>query len=244
MVVVILMISHTRKGAAELVGNVLMILIAVALISEAMLIGIPIFEKRTDQASISYLENVLSDMADAIEVTAINAGETSISLETKSRFTNPPVIKLEQDANGEYKIVIKGQSKAIHYASTGVPLNDFIGPYNTTGLSVQSGAVGKTTGTLGVNKAVVVTGSSNKVSGGIRLNMEVIPRPIKDPSSSTGKISRIVFEPLAGKSTSATLPTRVTIKQTGETTNLVNEGTADDPIMVSYRTITVGVGFE
>ena len=244
MVVVIPMISHTRRGAAELVGNVLMILIAVALIAEAMLIGIPIFEKRSDQASISYLEEALSSLADAIESVSINAGGTVYDLETKARFTNPPIIKLEQDTNGDYRIVLKGQSKAIHYAPTGVPLNDFIGPYNVTGLSIQSSAVEKATGTLGVNKGIVVTGSSNKVSGGIRLSMEVTPRPIKDPSSSTGKVTNIVFEPLSGKSTSSTLPTRIVIKQMGETTDLVNEGTADNPVMVSYRTLTIGVGFE
>ncbi|MBR9681318.1 MAG: hypothetical protein GOV00_00805 [Candidatus Altiarchaeota archaeon] len=238
------MTFRTRKGAAELVGNVLMILIGISLIAEAFLIFIPISQKKMDQASTSYLEETLSSLADAIEVTALNGGETMVNIETKSRFTNPPIMKLEQDSNGEYRLVLKGQSKAIHYAATGVPLNDFLGPYNITGLTIQSSAVAKATGTLGVNKGVVVTGSSNKVSGGIRLNMEVTPRPIKDPSSSTGKITKIVFVPIPGKSTSSTLPTRISIKQTGESSELVNEGTADNPLMVSYRTLTVGVGFE
>lgn len=243
MVVVIPMISHTRKGrkgAAELVGNVLMILIGVSLIAEAFLIFIPISQKKMDQASISYLENTLESLADAIEITALNGGDTIINIESKSKFTNPPIIKLEQDSNGEYRIVLKGQSKTVHYAATGVPLNDFLGPYNTTGLNVQSTAVSKATGTLGVNKGIVVTGSSNKVSGGIRLTMEVVPRPIKD----VGKITKVVFEPIPGKSTSSTLPTRIIIRMVGESAEIVNEGSLDNIVMVAYRTLTVGIGFE
>ena len=222
MEAVIPMISHTRKGASEIVGTMLIFMITTALITEALLIVFPMFEKRMDQASISYLEEALSGIASAIEKTALNGGETVIDLETKSRFSNPPVMKLEQDANGDYKVVLKGQSKAIHYASVGVPLNDFLGPYNTSGLSVQSSSVSKTTGTLGVNKGVVVTGSSNKISGGIRLTMEIVPRPIKDPSSSKGKVTEIVIEPLSGKRTSSNLPTSMVVRQTGETTRLVN----------------------
>ncbi|HDR53099.1 MAG TPA: hypothetical protein ENN60_00270 [archaeon] len=234
--------KHTRRGAAELVGSILMVLVIVALIAEAFLIGMPILNKRMDQASVSYIERALGELSDAIEITARQGGETQVNLETKSRFTSPPSIKLEQDAGGEYKIVLRGQSHALHYASVGIPLNDFIGPYNTTGLYVQSTSVEKVVGTLGVNKGVVVTASSTKISGGIRLIMEVVPRPIRDPSQNV--ITRIRFQPISGKSTSATLPTRIIVKAVGQTTDIVNEGTSSSPVMVTYRTITVGVGFE
>jgi|GEM_PF-6724377 len=99
------------KGVSELVGNVLMLLVVTGLISEAFLYGMPILRKRMDQATVSYIEKALDDLSDAIEATARNGGETSLRLESQSKFGTPPEIKITKDSLGYY-IELRGLRKS------------------------------------------------------------------------------------------------------------------------------------
>jgi hypothetical protein len=160
------------KGVSELVGNVLMLLVVTGLIAQAFLYGMPLLRKRMDQATVAYIEDALDDLSGAIEATAQSGGETKVYLESQSRFGTPPEIKITQDSNGYY-LELRGAAEVAHYAPFDVPLNDFIEP-------VKSGEL--ISGTLGVNKAVVLTGRSTKLAGGIRTVMTIRSRPIRDPA--------------------------------------------------------------
>ena len=216
------------KGVSELVGNVLMLLVVTGLIAEAFLYGMPILRKRMDQASVSYIESALSDVAKAIEATAQNGGESTVVLEAQSRFGNPPEIKVTQDSLGYY-IELRGQAQLSHYAPFDVPLNDFIEPVKENKLVA---------GTLGVNKGAVLTGRSLQLSGGVRNIMTIRTRPIKDPSRDV--LTLIELKPAKGKSAKTTLPTNVYIKRTGERL----ESQTEDNQTFTYNIITVSIGFE
>lgn len=220
--------SRTLRGVSELVGNVLMLLVVTGLIAEAFLYGMPILRKRMDQATVAYIEEALSDLAEAIEATAQSGGETSVYLESQSRFGTPPEIKITQDSNGYY-LELRGSAEVAHYAPFDVPLNDFIEP-------VKSGEL--VSGTLGVNKAVVLTGRSTKLSGGIRTVMIVRPRPIRDAAKDV--LTLIELTPARGKSTKTTMPTSVYVRRSGERL----ESTLEGGESVTYNIITVEVGFE
>ncbi len=233
MVMVTNMRSSTRsfsgmKGVSELVGNVLMLLVVTGLIAEAFLYGMPVLRKRMDQASVSYLEDALSNVATAIEATAQNGGETSVRLESQSRFGSPPEIRVTQDSNGYY-IELRGQAQLAHYAPFDVPLNDYIEP-------VKSGSL--VAGTLGVNKGAVLTGRSLQLAGGVRNVMTIRTRPIKDPSRDV--LTLIELKPAKGKSTKTVLPTQVYLKRTGERL----ESRTESNQTLTYNIITVSVGFE
>jgi len=223
------------RGASEIVGNVIMLLVVTALISQAFLYGMPILRKRMDESATSYLENALKELADAIEVTALQGGESRVNIESRGRFSSPPTIKLAQDETGDYMIEVRASTLVARYAPKDIPLNDFLGPYNE---SAGGGALEKSLGVLGINKPVVVTASSIQISGGIRLIMKVVPRPIIDPSKNV--ITEIELQPISGKSTKSNLPTAVIIKKVGERT----EAEAAGGGIVTKRVITVGVGFE
>lgn len=216
------------RGVSELVGNALMMLVVTGLIAEAFLYGMPILRKRMDQATVSYMEDALTDLADAMQATARNGGETSVRLESQSRFGNPPEIKVTRDSNGYY-LEVRGSAQVAHYAPFDVPINDFIEP-------VQDGEM--VPGTLGVNEGVVVTGRSTKLSGGIRTVMTVRARPIKDPSKDI--LTLIELTPARGKSTKTTMPTSVYLRRSGE--RLESQQEANQT--VTYNIITVEVGFE
>jgi hypothetical protein len=228
---VIVMNSRTpdgMRGVSELVGNVLMMLVVTGLIAEAFLYGMPILRKRMDQATVSYMEDALADLANAIEATAQNGGETSVRLESQSRFGTPPEIKVTHDSNGYY-MELRGSAEVAHYAPFDVPLNDFIEP-------ISEGEL--VTGTLGVNEGVVVTGRSTKLSGGIRTVMTVRPRPVRDPAKNV--LTLIELTPARGKSTKTTLPASVYVRRTGERL----ESQLESNQTVNYNIITVEVGFE
>jgi hypothetical protein len=216
------------RGVSELVGNVLMLLVVTGLIAEAFLYGMPILRKRMDQATVTYIEDALSDLGEAIESTAQSGGETSVYLESQSRFGTPPEIKITQDSTGYY-LELRGSAEVAHYAPFDVPLNDFIEP-------IKSGEL--VAGTLGVNKGVVLTGRSTKLSGGIRTVMTVRSRPIRDPAKDI--LTLIELTPARGKSTKTTLPTSVYIRKSGERLESTLEGNQS----VTYNIITVEVGFE
>ncbi|MBR9689653.1 MAG: hypothetical protein GOV01_02010 [Candidatus Altiarchaeota archaeon] len=216
------------KGISELVGNVLMLLVVTGLISEAFLYGMPILRKRMDQATISYIEDALADLANAMESTAQNGGETSVRLESQSRFSNPPEIKITQDSLGYY-LELRSAAQVAHYAPFDVPLNDFIEP-------VKSGEL--IMGTLGVNKGAVVTGRSSKLSGGIRNVMTLRTRPIRDAAKDV--LTLIEITPARGKSTKTILPTSVYLSKSGERLESVLESNQT----VTYNIITLEVGFE
>ncbi len=220
--------SGKMKGVSELVGNVLMLLVVTGLISEAFLFGMPILQKRMDQASVSYTENSLIEVADAFEAIAREGGDTKIRLESQSRFGTPPEIKITHDAVGYY-LELRGATKITHYAPYDVPLNDFLE-------SVKDGE--EIVGTLGINKAIVVTGRSTKLSGGIRNVMTVRPRPIRSPSSPV--ITLIEITPARGKSTKTTLPTVVYVKKEGERL----ESRLENNETLTYKIISLEVGFE
>lgn len=232
MVTGIVMNSHIRKskmkGVSELVGNVLMLLVVTGLISEAFLYGMPILRKRMDQATVSYIEKALDDLSDAIEATARNGGETSLRLESQSKFGTPPEIKITKDSLGYY-IELRGAAEVAHYAPFDVPLNDFIEP-------VKSGAL--ILGTLGVNKGAVVTGRSSKLSGGIRNVLTIRTRPIRDAAKDI--LTLIELSPAKGKSSKTTLPTSVYISKSGERL----ESKLEANQTVTYNIITLEVGFE
>ncbi len=222
------MSSHTLRGVSELVGNVLMLLVVTGLISQAFLYGMPILRKRMDQATVSYLEEALDDLSNAIESVAQSGGETTVRLESQSRFGTPPEIKVTQDSNGYY-LELRGASEVAHYAPFDVPLNDFIEP-------VKSGEL--VPGTLGVNKGVVLTGRSTRLAGGIRTVMTLRPRPIRDATKDI--LTLIELTPATGKSTKTTLPTNVYLRRSGERL----ESTQESNRTVTYNIITVEVGFE
>ena len=234
------MSMSTLRGASELVGNVIMLLIVTALISQAFLYGMPLLKKRMDEAATTYMENALKELADAIEVTALQGGETRVRIEAKSRFSSPPIIKLTKDQTGEYMIELRAATQVAKYASKDIPLNDFTSPYNES--SVGARALGKMEGVLGINKPVVVTGSCIQLRGGIRLVMKVVPRPIRDPSRNV--LTVIELQPITGKSTKANLPVVVDVKKIAERNEVERVETPSGTAFVTKRIITVGVGFE
>jgi len=227
--------TRTLKGVSEVVGTVLTFAIVVGLISNAFLFGMPLLRKEMDKARVVYHEKAMSELADAIEATAREGGETRVKIEAKSG--TPPTIKLVYDNTwGGYQIELRSSSKYTYYAPYDVPRNDDFGPFNESGRT--AGKLSLAAGTLGVNKGVVLTARSTKLSGGVRLVMKLIPRPLRDPAK--GKLTLIRLSPISGKSTRDTLPTTVVIKKLGETTEQSMEG----GVPVTYRIITVGVGFE
>ncbi|MBR9680873.1 MAG: hypothetical protein GOU98_03560 [Candidatus Altiarchaeota archaeon] len=205
-----------------------MLLVVTGLISEAFLYGMPILRKRMDQATVSYVEEALGDLASAMESTARNGGETTIRLESQSRFGTPPEIKVTKDSLGYY-IELRGAAQVAHYAPFDVPLNDFIEP-------VKSGEL--VLGTLGVNRGAVVTGRSSKLSGGIRNVLSVRTRPIRDAAKDV--LTLIEVTPAKGKSSKTTLPTSVYLSRSGERL----ESRLESNQTVTYNIITLEVGFE
>ena len=155
---------HRMRGASEIVGNVIMLLVVTALISQAFLYGTPILKKRMDESATAYLENSVTELADAIKITALQGGETRVRMELSGRFSSTPTIKLAKDQTGSYMVEIRGSTLVARYASTDVPLNDFTGPYNES----SGGALSKSEGIIGINEPVVVTASSIPLRGGIR----------------------------------------------------------------------------
>ena len=229
------MTTRTLRGVSEVVGTVLTFAIVVGLISNAFLFGLPLLRKEMDKARVSYLEKAMSELADAIEATAREGGETRVRIEAKGE--TPVVIKLTYDSTwGGYEIDLRGSSKYTYYAPYDVPRNDDLGPFNESGRTGER--VSLAVGTLGVNRGVVLTARSTKLMGGVRLTMRLIPRPLRDPAR--GKLTWIKLSPITGKSTRDTLPTVVILKKLGETEETVVEG--GTPVV--YRIITVGVGFE
>ena len=220
--------KRNMKGVSELVGNVLMLLVVTGLISEAFLYGMPILQKRIDQTNVNYIEESLSEAADAMETVAREGGETKVRLEAESKFGTPPEIKITQDSLGYY-IELRGATQITHYAPYDVPLNDFLDPVSDGEYVV---------GTLGINKGIVTTGRSTKLSGGIRNVLKIIPRPIRSPSSPV--VTLIELSPARGKSTKTTLSTTMYISKEGE--RLESRTELDQS--VTYKIITLGVGFE
>lgn len=218
------MSSHTLRGVSELVGNVLMLLVVTGLIAEAFLYGMPILKKRMDQNTVSYIENALGEVADAMEATATNGGNTLVRIDGGDGAE----IKITQDSLGYY-VQTRSAAEIAYYAPFDVPLNDFIEPVKDNEFVL---------GTQSVNKGTVVTGRSTKLSGGIRNVLTVRPRPLRDAGSS--QITLIEIEPAPGKSTKTTLPTSVYISKYEDTT----EPRLESNQTVTYRIIGLYVGFE
>lgn len=220
--------SRTLRGVSEIVGNVLMLLVVTGLIAEAFLYGMPILRKRMDQATVSYVENALGEVADAMEATSNSGGNTRVYLEKGGTFSTPPEIKITHDSLGYY-LEVRSAAQIAYYAPFDVPLNDFIEPVKDGELIL---------GTQGVNKGVVVTGRSTKLSGGVRNVIILRPRPIRDSGGSD--ITLIELEPAPGKSTKTTLSTNVYISKYKDTT----EPRLENNQTVMYRIIGLHVGFE
>ncbi|MBR9679744.1 MAG: hypothetical protein GOU99_01685 [Candidatus Altiarchaeota archaeon] len=121
-------LGQTMRGQTQMVGTVVLLLVVVALVSEAFLIGGSLLQKNKDKASITYLRNSVEDVSESAATAALEGGELRINLDVRSAAT----AKIMRDETEDYVISVNPQLSIPFFAPEWTPLNDESSPYTNS----------------------------------------------------------------------------------------------------------------
>ncbi len=208
------------RAVSPIFGTLLMMLITLLAVTEAVLVGYPLLNKRIEAYEVTKLQNILQNIRDEIVELSNTGGTIRIYLPGFSKLQGVNA-RIEKDATGDYAVIFSFKTSRPYFSSSFFPVDE--------DLELFSGSE-KIKGTVPYTSLVTVAARSVKIGATYITEMGIFSRPVY--YTSTGMEVKVVFTPLEGMQTRCVLPCRLVIKKLGESTSS------------SVKEILLGVGFE
>ncbi len=180
----------SKKGQADIISVVLIVVLSMALVSTAYIYGVPLIQKRQDTTIIERVENYFSQtnsnsLPSKIESIANSGGEILFSSSEKGIWNLAPCADKDTDGNYLQGCANSGtNNNSLEFSIVGKVSN----VANDVGwVSLTGGTCPPKNGVLGKDKSYVVCAKAESASGGdYKTTYRVWFRQIDD---STGKTS-------------------------------------------------------
>lgn len=183
-----------RKGQADILSAILIVLLAIGLLSTAYLYGFPLIQKRQDTAVVDrvnsyFLQSSANSLPSKIEAIANSGGEATFTLDTRGSWNLYPCA--DKDVGGSYL------SGCGNFGENNNSI-EFSFVSKITNIAVDKGWVSLTggavcppkTGLLGSDKSSVVCSRADSVEGGFKTTYRIWFREVDDATNTNGfKIS-------------------------------------------------------